>query len=186
MFFKNTLRKEITRNLQRVNNREELSRLITQNLISIPLWEKSSNLFIYISFKGEVITNHLIDRAGKEGKKIYAPLIRGKNMGFFRIDNILKSDLVLNRFGIYEPPEGLIESFPDDKSIMIIPGLAFTPNGDRMGRGGGYYDRYLAENRVLNKVAITFELQIKDNIPTEEWDKKIDIVVSEKRIYGGL
>lgn len=186
MNIKNTLRTEIIKNLKTIPNKLELSISITENIASLPIWEKCSKLFLYISFKDEVITDNLIDLAEKEGKEVYAPLINGKEMGFYRIDNIPKEQLVTNRMGILEPPEGLDEYFPDDRSIMIVPGLAFTPNGDRMGRGGGYYDKYITNNRVINRIAITFELQIRDNIPTEYWDKKVDIVVTERHIYGGL
>lgn len=186
MDFKNTLRAEIIENLRRVTNKEELSLSITKNIVSLPIWKKCSKLFLYISFKDEVKTDNLIKLAVKEGKKIYAPLILGKKMGFHRIDNIPESQLIINKMGILEPPKGLPEYFPDDTSIMIVPGLVFTPNGDRIGRGGGYYDRYLSENRVLNKIGITFELQLRDRIPMEQWDKIMDIVITEKNIHGGL
>ena len=106
MNFKNTLRVEIIHNLQGIDNKDELSEQITKNIVSMPLWEKSSKLFLYMSFKDEVITESLINTAEKEGKKIYAPRIKGRRMSFHRIDNICRSELIKNRYGILEPPVG--------------------------------------------------------------------------------
>lgn len=183
MDFKNTLRKEIEQKLNTLENKREKSENITKNISSMPIWEKSSKLFLYISFKNEVDTTSLIKEAINQGKEVYAPLIKGKTMSFFRIDNLNKDKLIKSSFGILEPPKGLPEFFPDKNSIMIIPGVAFSKTGERLGRGGGYYDKYLEKYNNMIKIAVTFNVQICESIPTNDWDKKVDFVVTEDKIY---
>ena len=184
MDFKNTLRKEITHNLKALENKDILSKKIADNLQTLALWEKCNKLYIFISFKDEVLTKYIINLAKAKNIKIYAPLINKNIMNFYRIDNLDESDLIKNKLGILEPPLGLEESLPDKNSIFIIPGLAFSKKMERMGRGGGFYDRYLKTNSVLNKIAIAYEIQIKEQIPTDEWDQKVDFIVTENNIYG--
>lgn len=183
MDLKNTLRKEIIEKLNTIYNKGELSVNIKKNIVSMPLWEKCDKLFLFISFKNEVITDTLISEAQLSGKKVYAPLIKGTQMSFHRIDNLTKKQLIKSSYGILEPPKDLPEVFPDRKSLMIIPGVAFTKKGSRLGRGGGYYDRYLTDKKDIIKIGITFEEQICNKIPTEKWDQKMNFVVTETNIY---
>lgn len=184
MDFKNTLRKEINDKLHQLKERDKLSDLITENITSMPLWIDCKNIFIYISFRNEVETESLIEKCINSGKRVYAPLINGRTMDFFRIDNLTKDDYIINRFGIPEPPKGLTPHYPEKNDIMIVPGVGFTKNGHRMGRGGGYYDRYLSDYPVY-KMAIAFEAQLKESLPTQEWDILMDMVVTENSVYGG-
>lgn len=69
-----------------------------------------------------------------------------------------------------------------DPEILLIPGLSFSPEGERLGRGKGFYDRFL-ENFKGIKIGLCFECQIENGIPTEEHDKKMDFIVTEKKIY---
>lgn len=68
--------------------------------------------------------------------------------------------------------------------VLLIPGLAFALNGTRLGRGKGYFDRYL-EKYTGKKIGIGFEIQIFDEIPSDKWDQKVDQIITEKEIYNG-
>jgi len=186
MDFKNTLRKEILENLNSLEHIDALSNKITENLTSMSIWKSCNNICIFISFKNEVNTDKIIETAKKEGKHVYAPLINGKHMTFHRVDNINREDLILNKFGILEPPKHINQFIPNDDTLFVIPGVSFTKSGNRLGRGGGYYDRYLSKNIVKNSIALAFNIQIRDKIPTESWDQKMKYVVTETKIYGGL
>ncbi len=183
MDFKNTLRKEIEDKLLLLEDKKILSEKITENIINSELWNNANKIFLYISFKNEVDTTKLIYECKKAKKMVYAPIIKGNKMDFFRIDNLEEQDFVINRFGIPEPPKDLEVSYPSEKCLMIIPGLGFSINGSRLGRGGGFYDRYLSENPDIIKVAVAFNIQICNKIPTEEWDKKVDYIITESNIY---
>lgn len=104
-------------------------------------------------------------------------------MGFYRIDNIDLSKLELNNYGILEPPKGLKEEFPGINSLMLIPGVSFTKEGSRLGRGGGYYDKYLSKHKSTTKIGITFSIQIKEHIELEPWDVIMDMVITENDTF---
>jgi len=186
MDFKNTLRKKIDRKLASLSEKEKtkFSEQVTTNITESNLWLNSKEIFIFISFKDEVETDNIIKRAISENKKVYTPLISKDGMKFFRIDNIPWDNLVKSRYGILEPPKGLPEGLPTINSIMLTPGVAFTPKGERLGRGRGYYDKYLSLYPQLKKIALTFSIQMCDEIPTESWDIKMDYIVTEEKIYG--
>lgn len=183
MNFKNTLRLEIEDKLSRLENQKVLSQDLTLRVTSTDQWSKSDSIFLFISFKNEVNTEALINQGIKDKKKIYAPLIDKKSMGFYRIDNIDFSKLVLNSYGIFEPPTGLKEEFPKKNSLMLIPGVSFTKTGSRLGRGGGYYDRYLSQHTNTTKIGITFSIQLKEHIELEPWDILMDMVITENDTF---
>lgn len=185
MDFKNTLRKEIDKKLSGISTEEKhkLSMKLTENLVKSLLWKESGKIFLYLSFSNEVITDYIIQYGIESKKAVYAPVIDGNKMDFYRIDNLKKQDLVKNKYGILEPPKGLPKEYPCNEDIMLIPGVGFTLKGDRLGRGGGFYDRYLSLNTDIIKVGISFELQIYNEIPTEEWDVNLDYVLTEDKLY---
>ncbi len=185
MNFKNTLRGEIDEKLSSITHKtqKKLSESLTRNLISSTIWKESKEIFLYISFKSEVETDQIILEGKKSGKSIFAPRINNKNMKFYRIDNINSEDLIKNSYGILEPPSGLKEAFPIKSSLMLIPGVAFNLKGERLGRGGGFYDRYLKEFPDIIKTGTTFEIQICDNLPTDDWDQNMDYLLTDKKLY---
>lgn len=185
MDFKNTLRKEIDNKLSSISlkDKHSLSIKLTKNLMSSSLWEKSNRIFLYLSFRNEVITDYIIDKGKNCSKKIYAPMIDGNKMNFYRIDNLDSSQLVENKYGIMEPPEGLEVQYPQNTDLFLVPGVGFSLNGNRLGRGGGFYDRYLSSNTDIIKIGISFEAQLTDRIPTEEWDINMNYLLTENDLY---
>lgn len=182
MDFKNTKRKEIANklNLLGENRRTQKSKAILANLISTRIWEESESIFIYIDFKTEVKTEEIVERALVSSKNVYIPYINGKEMTFHKIEGL--QGLIVNRFGIKEPDPTLPVGAPDSKSIMILPGVGFTKKGERLGRGGGFYDRYLSKHMNGVKVAIAYREQIVDNLETDPWDQKADILITDLEI----
>ncbi len=69
--------------------------------------------------------------------------------------------------------------------VLFIPGLAFSPKGERLGRGKGFFDRYLENHKEALKIGLCFEEQMMKSIPTQTWDKKMDFIITEKEIYQG-
>lgn len=94
------------------------------------------------------------------------------------------NELTKNRYGILEPvvdPQKIVAA--SDLHVVLVPGLAFDVTGNRLGRGGGYYDRFLANcpDHVL-RIALAFECQIVESVPVSEHDQPVDVIVTEKRI----
>jgi len=106
------------------------------------------------------------------------PVTRKEGMFFSQITDL--DHLKEAAFGILEPTDPVpIE--PDDKTLLIIPGLGFDENGGRIGYGAGYYDKYLFGRASLCLLGICFEEQIADTLPREKTDVFMDAVLTEKR-----
>ena len=116
----------------------------------------------------------MLERALREGKRVAVPKIYGDTMKFLYLDDL--SRVEKNDMGIPEP----IADTPvaDDKTALVLmPGLAFTKRGDRMGYGGGFYDRFLAEEPDHPTLALCYDFQMVDSLPTEEFDIPVDTVL---------
>lgn len=182
---KNDLRKEINSDLQKLtmSDREKWSRDIASHLFHSPFWKEAKTLFIYKSFKREVFTDIIINRAIMEGKEVCLPVVREKEMTFHPINNIPEEEYRLNTsYGIKEPPHSVPHRRPDGSSIMITPGLGFSLEGHRLGRGGGYYDRYLKDHNLIT-CGICFHVQVKEKITVDEHDRKVHYICTEKGLY---
>ena len=163
----------------------EKSKSIIKNILSLECWKSSDAVFCFLSFGSEPETDELIEKTLKSGKTAGGPVLTGNSMFFCRLEGLNPEQLTLNSFGIREPvsrrelrPEQF--RFP----LMIIPGLAFSADGRRLGRGGGYYDRYLAgitKNTV--KIGVCFENILSVDIPAETHDITMDYIVTEKTVY---
>lgn len=157
---------------------------IISNLKRELLLEKL-DVLTYVSYKSEVDTIEFIKEELKINKRnILAPKVIDKDMLFYRIDDY--SDLKSGYKGILEPDNCVINdrsgSF-DENGIILVPGACFDLNGNRIGYGGGYYDRFLAKHKDLVKIGLLFEEQLYDGIiSSEAFDIKLDYLITDKRI----
>mgnify|MGYP000201497045 FL=1 len=101
-------------------------------------------------------------------------------MEFFEITGF--SDLEPGYFGILEPREGCRRACCPE-SVILVPGAAFSRNGKRLGRGGGFYDRFLEREPKHKKIAAAYEYQMMETLPSEVHDVPVDMVVTEKECY---
>lgn len=99
-----------------------------------------------------------------------------------------RADLIPGAFGIDEPDPGRCPLIPfAELDLVIVPGLAFTPAGERLGRGGGFYDRLLSHPDVCaRRIGVCFDCQVVDSLPVESHDEGVDVVVTETRQWGVL
>lgn len=147
--------------------------------------------FLYVNFRSEVETLELVGQLLTSGKTVTVPLVSvsEKSMTAVRLIDPEK-DLVPGYYGILEPRKDLLETRTiDHKSIdiVVLPGSVFDEKGGRLGYGGGFYDRFLA-NQVLPsalRIALAFELQVQDEIPQEPHDKPADFIITEQRVIRG-
>lgn len=100
-------------------------------------------------------------------------------MTFHMITSV--SELLEGKFGIPEPDETLAQPDLTDKTVCIVPGLAFTESGQRLGYGGGFYDRFITAFPQVCCIGLCFEEQIADRLPSEEHDALADQIITEKR-----
>lgn len=106
------------------------------------------------------------------------PLCKPGHQLEFRKVNCISSDLQPGAMNIPEPAEHTIPISPEDIDILIVPGVAFTRRGDRMGYGGGYYDRFIPQCRNARVIALAFAEQIVDSIPVESHDLRIPCLIT--------
>ena len=175
---------------------QDKSESISRHLFSTSYWEKAKIVLAYITMKGEVDTAGIYTRALREGKRIAAPRITKQNLVFYCISS-LKVGLKTNSYGIREPdPEkrALNQLFDyyensDKPIIVVMPGLAFDRSLNRLGRGSGYYDRFLASIKGINEgactfVGVCFREQLFDWIPSNQNDQRVDLIITEKEIIS--
>lgn len=178
---KTQLRKNLSKRLSFIKKAQFKikNKKIKAALTQSDLFQNSKTIFCYVSFKNEVDTYGIIQEAFRRKKKIYVPRldIHRKVMFPVRIHNVAK-DLVPGAFGILEPREGLKPARNVKLDLMIIPGLGFTKKGARLGRGAGYYDRFLSGLSGL-KVGIAFREQLLTKIPMEGHDVFMDHVMTD-------
>ena len=163
---------------------EEMSAEIQYNIFSLPQYNDCKTLFTFINYGKEVVTKNIIKDALKKGKEVAVPYMTGKphEMVFLKIEGL--DNLVENKYGILEPvfnEEDILNS--DESTFIIVPALVLGNNKNRMGYGGGFYDKYLEKHPNLHAVAIAFELQMYRELPFEEHDIKPEKVITEKHIY---
>ncbi len=162
--------------------RAEKSRTILQRLYKEPVFKEAKTIFAYASMPEEVQLYDLLREALKQGKRVGLPLITGK--GLMEVVNLPSLDaLVEGKFGILTVKEELQEIIPgSDIDLVIVPGAAFSERGDRLGLGGGYYDRYLSQKAPQAfRAALTFDGQVTAQVPMEAHDAKVNLILTETR-----
>lgn len=176
------------RNQLSFDERSLFSEQISEKLLGIKEFQKSQKIMVYRSVKGEVCLDSFIQAAEALGKSLAYPLcISDTEMIALQPERALsegRSPWKAGRFGIQEPiREASIEFLPEEIDLIICPCTVFDEHRNRMGMGAGFYDRYLKKCINAVKVAVAFEVQKVEHIPTENWDIVMDAVITEKRIF---
>ena len=152
------------------------SAAIEQLVLSIDHVEHAGSVFVYVSSDSEVRTHELIAALLAQGKTVAVPRVLPERGVMQAVVIRGLDDFAPGRFGIPEPTtHEPLEQTPD---VTIVPGLAFTRTGARLGQGGGYYDRYLADHPATYKVGVCFNEQLADLLPTNAHDIYMDEVVT--------
>ena len=161
---------------------KDASHSIADALLNLPCIKNATHIMVYLSAFKEPDTFRLIEKLLNCKKEICVPV---SNTDTFTITpSRIKSldSLKKGAYGIYEPKETI--SVPIDAiDVALIPGIAFSKTGDRLGFGKGYYDRFLEKFKGV-KIGIGYDFQICDTIPVSEHDIKMDMIITEKRIYN--
>ena len=155
---------------------------ITDVVIAHPWFREAWDIYCYIDYHGETGTRKIIQEAWKLGKNVWIPKVDKENMEFFQIHHF--EELHSGIHGIMEPEKGMAAK--GREGLMIMPGVAFDGNRNRIGYGGGYYDKYLSKHSELQKLAIAFEFQVLEKIPQEENDIRPEILITESRVISDV
>ena len=185
---KGDIRKSIIAKRNALTEREVLVRSgeICRKIVSLPEYIEARSVLVYNSIKNEVNLTELIINAYKDGKKVYYPRVMDKeHMEFFMIE--MPEAFETGAFGILEPPvsEELRLKPGDENILMIMPGVAFDREMNRIGYGGGFYDRFLADDsyKRIKTAAAAYSFQITDDIiPHDDRDMSPDVIVSDTEI----
>lgn len=158
----------------------ENSRKITERLAQLPEYRNAQRIMAYADYNHEVITRYIIEQAWRDGKEVAVPRVFGKDMVFYKLTDF--EQLESGYFGIPEPKEDG-ETVAWEEAMMIMPGVAFDANCNRVGYGGGFYDRFLKKHPGICRVAVGFSFQILPEVPTEPTDIRPQVIVTEENIY---
>lgn len=164
----------------------EKSIKIMKTLTATEEYSKSKTVLVYMDFRNEVKTSELIKKMLHQSKHVIIPYTDVKNTLIIPVEiKDMANDLCLCSYGYLEPKKEIIKEVEVDKiDLIIVPGVVFDKNLNRIGFGKGYYDRILNRKRKDTKaVAIAYEFQVMDEIPHEEHDKKMDMIITEEKVY---
>ncbi len=158
------------------------NRAIADRVLCLPVYQESKSIALYSSVGNEVETKRIFDHALDQGKKVFFPKMNGNGCPFSQVARY--EELQDGPNGILEPGQTRGLTAEDQRGLLLfIPGLAFDLKGNRLGRGGGWYDRVLAElGKSVTRVGLAYECQIVEELPVEEWDQRVHQIVTEKRI----
>ncbi|HPD02984.1 MAG TPA: 5-formyltetrahydrofolate cyclo-ligase [Eubacteriales bacterium] len=167
------------------SEREAFCRAITERALDLPEYKSAKVIFIYVAAGNEAETAEIIAESLKNNKTVAVPVIVDKDMKAAVISP--KTEFILNKYNIKEPVLKNAEIInPADAELILAPLMGFDENLNRLGRGGGYYDKFLAEAKKAVVIGLGYELQKEQSIITEPHDRKLDAVVTETRIYRNI
>lgn len=152
---------------------------IEKRLFSIREFAAAKSMLFYASKSDEVQTKGMITRALSEGKRVALPIVREQDLVLSEIRSF--EGLIGGKFGILEP-KIVVPVEPGKIEAVIVPGVAFDEQGNRIGFGKGYYDRLLKRlGKNVQRIGLAYEFQVVPKIPAGEWDIPIHLIVTEKR-----
>ena len=156
---------------------KENSEKIISNLVTSDLYKDAKSIFVYVSKDEEVATRDFIEKSIACGKKVYVPKIIHKKMYATRLNDMAELE-----DGTYGIPTSKKADYISNPDLTVCPGLSFDNDKNRLGYGGGFYDRFLAENKTT-KVGLIISDFKSIKIENDDWDIKMDYVITEDEIY---
>jgi 5-formyltetrahydrofolate cyclo-ligase len=182
---KMNLRSEMKTALQEMNESDyrRLSKAIADRLYLLEEWKQAKLIGITISNAPEVDTREIIKRAWEQGKEVAVPKCfpAERSMQFRKIGSF--DQLERGYFGLLEPMIAKTEKVSEkEMDLLVVPGLAFTKSGYRLGFGGGYYDRFLSYYKGP-ALSLAFDVQVLPVLPVEKHDIPVSKLVTPERVY---
>lgn len=191
---KQILRQQIREQRRALNDEERdlAAFLLCERIASTPIFKRSKHIAFYLANDGEIDLTLLIEHAWQQNKQCYLPVLAEPNTKrLWFIPYTPETTLRPNRFGIPEPvhPRSTRLRKTLSLDLILMPLVAFDPQGHRIGMGGGFYDRTLAflTSRQYwhkpNLVGVAYEFQKQKQIATNPWDVPLQAIATEKNLY---
>lgn len=185
---RSNLRQELRQELRQLRRgmdaraRALASATLSARLRQLPLLQSALHIATYLPVDGEVDPSEGIAWLRDQGKNIYLPVIQqDKQLAFALWDQ--DQPLVSNRYGIGEPGPDAPGREADSLDAILLPLVGWDRSGQRLGMGGGFYDRTLAQAKTVTKIGLAYALQELDRVPVEEWDVRLDFVLTESGLF---
>ena len=182
---KPAIRKELLRRRDAIppEVRRAKDRLILERLLSLEEFKNAGTVFFYASFRTEFDTTELIKTSLAAGKRAVLPKVDREKQELVLYEIKDFSELGPGYMGIPEPTSPETPVSINDIDLVIIPGAGFDPMGNRIGYGGGYYDRLLSGmQKHVPVIAPAYEEQIIDSIPSEPHDIRVKVIVTDRQL----
>jgi len=167
----------------------EKSAVICRKLLELPEFNAAKLVMTYMDFRNEVNTREFIRESIRRGKRIALPVVLSakRNASLIAAYEVhdLESCIRKGSYGICEPDiENTYPVLETDIDMIVVPGVAFDCCRRRIGYGAGYYDRFLKKLRPdCISIGLSFEIQLTDELPCEEHDSELDMIITESRIF---
>jgi len=160
---------------------------VCERICALVEYQQAKKIAVYFAVNGEIGLSPVIDRALSQGKKVYLPNLDHKTLRFSPYDHAQK--MRINRFKLPEPDvtdEEMLDARELD--LVLAPLVVFDPNRNRIGMGGGFYDRSFAFRKEVGShrpqlIGVAHELQKVARLEPEDWDVRLDMVVTDKATY---
>lgn len=164
--------------------RKRASDDIIRKVMELKCFEKATTIMTFVSFASEVDTRKFIEECWKIGKRVVTPLAVMKTKELLIYEIYGWHQLQSGVYGILEPiPDRSRLVAPEEIDLVINPGVAFDINLNRVGYGGGFYDRFYHKlNQECMRIALGFDIQIVKEVPIDTFDVPVDMLITEKRI----
>ena len=165
---------------QETRTKEEKDKRIKERFLELPEYKAADAIAFYVSYGGEVDTWALMEDALRLGKQVLVPVVIGDDLYMYGIRDPKEDLAVKGPFGIPQPDINDIRPFPKERiNLIAVPGVAFSRGGARLGRGKGFYDRFLRSlPSQTRKVGLAYDLQIVDDLPAGPHDVPVDLVIT--------
>ncbi|XP_053615033.1 uncharacterized protein Mthfs [Plodia interpunctella] len=184
---KTALRAEIDEQISALSEEEKKrqSEVVFQKLVNHPWYTNAERISLFLSTDREINTFPILDHIRSRGAHAFAPQYAGGRMRMLRMDTDDEKDMPETKHGIKQHSKEVVREdamLTGGLDLIIAPGVAFARSGDRLGHGGGYYDRYMKlaranPNAAPKVVAVAFDCQIVESVPMDEHDQKVDLVL---------
>lgn len=167
---KKVLRAEMSHLRHQLSHQEvaEYSKAICQKALTLTCVQQAQTLLLYYPLGNEVDLRMLMDELLRLGKKVALPVVQGKHMVLRAYTG--HNDLQVGAYGIFQPNENAQEIPPEEMDVALVPGLAFDQSGHRLGRGAGYYDRFLKRMPQAVLLGVAYPFQVVEKLPREWHD----------------
>lgn len=180
---KAAFRAELRAREQRIPEAERLEsdRMLCERFLALPQVARAETLLLFAGMGAEVDTRPVLARLARRGKTVLLPrCLPGSEMEARRW---VPGHLVRHRYGMLEPDAGCARVEKAGIDLILVPALCYDRQGFRMGRGGGFYDRYLADYSGFT-VGLCRDALLCEAVPRQAWDRRVDLVLTEKSVYN--